>query len=116
MKERFMKLGNRTKTLVGAIALVVLMAVNVQVGMNDGSTTDINLLGLEASVFAPVAVGTGSDTCNGTLCVESGTCYGWPFDLWCAEACMINDYSKYGDCEYTSPNGDCMNSGCWGRY
>jgi hypothetical protein len=32
------------------------MAVNLQVGMNDGSTTNINLLGVEASIFAPAAV------------------------------------------------------------
>ena len=71
MKERFMKFGNKTKTLFGAIALVVLMAVNVQVGMNDGSTTDINLLGLETSVFSPTAVATEypcSEACNEDLC------------------------------------------------
>ncbi|MDR9416643.1 MAG: hypothetical protein RI564_10185 [Gracilimonas sp.] len=73
MKERFAKLGNKTKLIAGALALAALMAINVQVGMNDGSTTDISLLGLEASVFAPTAVATYGNCDTGQRqCIESG--------------------------------------------
>lgn len=59
--------------IAGALALGALMAVNVQVGMNDGSTTDVSLLGLEASVFAPAAVATYGDCSTGQRsCIESG--------------------------------------------
>jgi hypothetical protein len=85
MKERFSKLGNKTKMIAGALALAALMAVNVQVGMNDGSTSDINLLGLEASVFAPAAVATLPSECG---------------------------YGADPDLSY-SGNWDSENGGCW---
>ncbi len=85
MKERFAKMGNKTRMIAGALALLALMAVNVQIGMNDGSTTDVSLLGLEASVFAPEAVATGGDwfcgQCEdyefGEFCEYVGGVYSW---------------------------------------
>ncbi|HSH45301.1 MAG TPA: hypothetical protein VK966_05570 [Longimicrobiales bacterium] len=56
------------KVWIAASVLAALMAMNIQVGMNDGSTTDISLLGLEASVFAPAAVATAND------CHKNGEC------------------------------------------
>ncbi|HSH25708.1 MAG TPA: hypothetical protein VLA13_09270, partial [Massilibacterium sp.] len=54
------------------LLLVALMAVNIQVGMNDGSSTDINLLGLEASIFSPAAMANiEEDDCH-----ENGECEG----------------------------------------
>jgi hypothetical protein len=50
------------------------MAVNVQVGMNDGSTTDVSLLGLEASVFAPAATATIQCENNGCLALNDPSC------------------------------------------
>jgi hypothetical protein len=89
MKERFAKFGNKTKMIAGALALAALMAVNVQVGMNDGSTTDVSLLGLEASVFAPTAVATL------TYC---GRC---DFDSYGG---LYNDSGEnIGFCNYTIP-------------
>ncbi len=62
MKERIAKLGNKTKIIAGALVLAALMAVNVQVGMNDGST-DVSLNGLETSIFTPAAIATGGGEC-----------------------------------------------------
>jgi len=72
MKKRLEKLGSTLKITASALLLVALMTVNVQVGMNDGSSTDINLLGLKASIFSPAAMAS----INPDDCHENGECEG----------------------------------------
>lgn len=78
MKKRPIKFGNMVKFVIRGLMLVVLMAVNVQVGLNDGTKTDIRLLGLEVSVFASTAEAYMEDAEEG----EGGYCayYNWECD------------------------------------
>lgn len=83
-----MKISNIIKSSIGIVSLCLLMFVNVQIGLNDGDEADLNILGLEATVFTPTAAATGSCTtkwaeyrnwlgnCAGDLnsvCEQSGT-------------------------------------------
>jgi len=48
---------------------VFLVMFNVQIGMNDGESSDISLLGLSISVFVPNAVASGS-SCYATYIIS----------------------------------------------
>jgi hypothetical protein len=74
--------------------------------MNDGSTTDVSLLGLEASVFAPAAV--ASISCNDKVCGAELVCSGW----WVFETCYttcVPGGSGHTNCE---PGTNCTIETC----
>jgi hypothetical protein len=87
MKERFAKIGNKTKMIAGALALAALMAVNVQVGMNNGDSSAMNLQSLEASIYSPTAIATvspGDCAMNGYKTWEGGWFGTRAKDCWCS--------------------------------
>ena len=47
------------------------------------------------------------DPCNGTMCTEVGCAF---FGLLCDGTCA--PLHSWGDCQYTSSVGDCMDTGC----
>lgn len=44
--------------VTGFLMLAIVMVVNVQIGLNDGNSTDIGLFGITTNVFVPSATAT----------------------------------------------------------
>ena len=74
MKERINKTGKVIKLVTGGLSLAALMIVNVQVGLNDGSTSDIGVFNLSTAIFTPAAV---ASTCylNARQTGQGGACF-----------------------------------------
>lgn len=69
MSTNVKKAGKISGMVTSMIMLALIMVVNVQIGLNDGDSTDIGLFGLKASVFVPSSVATekcssGTQTCH----------------------------------------------------
>ncbi len=73
MSKKIKKKGKISGTITSFLILAIVMVVNVQIGLNDGDTTDIGLFGLEASVFVPASVATCTSDCSGCWTNECTT-------------------------------------------
>lgn len=58
MSAQVKKAGRIGTKIVAALLFVFFVMFNVQIGMHDGETRDINLFGLKISIFIPNAMAT----------------------------------------------------------
>jgi len=67
MSAQVKKAGRIGTKIVAAFLFVFLVMFNVQIGMHDGESSDINLFGLKLSVFIPTALASWFDGCEVNL-------------------------------------------------
>src|SRR5690625_7458725 len=92
MEDKINKTGKTIRLATGFLLLVILMIVNIQIGLNDGSisnaglsalnegcVTEAGVFGLSTALFTPLAVVTCAFPCDdgcplGWTCVHRGGC------------------------------------------
>ncbi len=97
MSAQVKKAGRIGTKIVATFLFLFLVMFNVQIGMHDGQSSDINLFGLKISVFVPNAIASwywklsiyGHPDCDGYVArcglpgnecssVVNPDCYPWP--------------------------------------
>jgi|GEM_PF-2842418 len=85
MSAQIEKAGMKGVRILTAMLFVALMLFNIQLAFDDGSASDISLLGLKLSVFVPTAVATSpgqqcvSNCGYSDCCIVCGGLGGWDY-------------------------------------
>src|SRR5690625_5745288 len=95
MEDKINKTGKTIRLTTGFLLLVILMIVNIQIGLNDGSisnaglsalnegcVTEAGFFGLSTALFTPLAVATCAFPC------DEGCPLGWTCDHGGGDCCL----------------------------
>src|SRR5690625_657827 len=120
MEDKINKTGKTIRLATGFLLLVILMIVNIQIGLNDGSISNAGLsalnegcvaeagfVGLSTALFTPLAVATCAyGSCDGG-CPPGTTCDGHgPFSC-----CLLVCDGSCTDCFTPECNGNSIECG-----
>jgi len=94
MSAQIEKAGMKGVRILTAMLFVALMLFNIQLAFDDGSASDISLLGLKLSVFVPTAVATSPGQQCVSNCGYSDCCNQCLVGLW--EWKLYYDYTSSG--------------------